>query len=104
MYNTMYTLIKDLKTYLENKEDKNEQEQEFLARLSVEVEYVPITYLSKDDIKAMRYPTDTITYDDLEMVANKMGNYYLDYGNFTDDLECAVERCLGLEKEDADDE
>ena len=100
----MYKLVNDIKTYLENKADKNEQEQEFLARLSVEVEYVPITYLSKDDIKAMRYPTDTITHDDLEMVANKMGNYYLDYGDFCGDLEMAVERCLGLEKEDADDE
>jgi hypothetical protein len=100
----MYTLIKDLKTYLENKADKNEEELDFLARLNVEVNYVPIAYLSKDDIQAMRYPTDNITNDDLEMVANKMCDYYLDYGDFTDDLECAVERCLGLEKEDADDE
>jgi hypothetical protein len=100
----MYTLMHDLKTYFENKPDKTEDEGVLLERITKEIEYAPIAFVSKEDIENCRYDTSKMTYEDLQMVASRMCDYYFKYADFVGDLEMAVENCLGLEKNDADDE
>lgn len=100
----MYTLMHEIKAYFENKPEKTEEENILLSRIKSELKYAPIAFISRDDIEACRYDVSSITDDDLQLVASKMGNYYFKYGDFVGDLESAVENGLGLEKEDAQEE
>ena len=94
----MYTLLQDIKKYFENKENKSEEDYKMLSRIGSELEYAPIAFVSRADIEQLGYNAENITDTELQMVAKKMGDYYNEYGDYNGDLQCALEKCLELER------
>jgi hypothetical protein len=93
----MYTLLQDIKKHFESIEDKSTYEKHLLSRIEDELGFAPIAFVSRDDIEALGYNADNVTDRELQMVANKMGDYYLEYGDYNGDLQSALDKCLDLE-------
>ena len=93
----MYTLLQDIKKHFESIENKGTIENNLLSRIEDELQFAPIAFVSRDDIEQLGYNADNVTDRDLQMVANKMGDYYLEYGDYNGDLQSALDKCLNLE-------
>ena len=92
----MYTLLQDIKKHFENIENKSIDEKHLLSRIEDELQFAPIAFVSRDDIEALGYNADNVTDRELQMIANKMGDYYLEYGDYNGDLQSALDKCLDL--------
>ena len=92
----MYTLLQDIKKHFESIENKSTDENILLSRIEDELQFAPIAFVSRDDIEALGYNADEVTDRELQMIANKMGDYYSEYGNYNDDLQSALDKCLNL--------
>lgn len=92
----MYNLLQDIKKHFESIEDKSTDEKVLLSRIEDELQFAPIAFVSRDDIEQLGYNTDNVTDRELQMVANKMGDYYLEYGDYNGDLQSALDKCLNL--------
>ena len=92
----MYTLLQDIKKHFENIEDKSVYEKHLLSRIEYELQFAPIAFVSRDDIEVLGYNTDNVTDRELQMIANKMGDYYFEYGDYNGDLQSALDKCLDL--------
>ena len=92
----MYNLLQDIKKHFESIENKTIYENHLLSRIEDELQYAPIAFVSRDDIEQLGYNADDITDKELQMVANKMGDYYLEYGDYNEDLRLALDKCLNL--------
>jgi predicted secreted Zn-dependent protease len=99
----MYTLLQDIKKHFESIENKSADENILLSRIEDELQFAPIAFVSRDDIESLGYNAENITDTELLMVANKMGNYYNEYGDYNGDLQCALEKCLKLQRLKDDD-
>lgn len=93
----MYTLLQDIKKHFESIENKSTDENVLLSRIEDELQFAPIAFVSRDDIEQLGYNADNVTDRDLQMVANKMGDYYLEYGDYNGDLQSALDKCLNLD-------
>lgn len=85
----MSNVLKNLKTYLDNKENKNQEEENLLKQINIELSYVPIATISLNDIENAGYNVSNATQEDLELIANKMADFY--DGLFQCDLDTAIE-------------
>ena len=85
----MSNVLKNLKTYLDNKENKNQEEENLLKQINIELSYVPIATISLNDIENTGYNVSNATQEDLELIANKMADFYDDM--FQEDLITALE-------------
>lgn len=92
----MYTLLQDIKKHFESIEDKSTDEKVLLSRIEDELQFAPIVFVSRDDIEALGYNADNVTDRELQMIASKMGDYYLEYGDYNGDLQSALDKCLNL--------
>ena len=92
----MYTLLQDIKKHFESIENKSTDENILLSRIEDELQFAPIAFVSRDDIEALGYNADEVTDRELQMIANKMGDYYLEYGDYNGDLQLALDKCLNL--------
>lgn len=92
----MYNLLQDIKKHFESIEDKSVYEKHLLSRIEDELQFAPIAFVSRDDIEQLGYNADNVTDRELQMVANKMGDYYLEYGDYNGDLQSALDKCLNL--------
>ena len=92
----MYTLLQDIKKHFESIENKTTYENHLFSRIEDELQFAPIAFVSRDDIEALGYNADDITDRELQMVANKMGDYYYEYGDYNGDLQSALDKCLEL--------
>jgi hypothetical protein len=92
----MYTLLQDLKKHFESIENKSIYEKHLLSRIENELQFAPIAFVSRDDIEQLGYNADDITDRELQMVAHKMSDYYLEYGDYNGDLQSAIDECLNL--------
>lgn len=92
----MYNLLQDIHEFFKNKENKSTDEKVLLSRIEDELQFAPIAFVSRDDIEALGYNADNVTDRELQMVANKMGDYYLEYGDYNGDLQSALDKCLNL--------
>jgi hypothetical protein len=99
----MYTLLQDIKKHFESIENKSTDENILLSRIEDELQFAPIAFVSRDDIEQLGYNAENITDTELQMVAKKMGDYYNEYGDYNGDLQCALDKCLELERLDDDD-
>ena len=93
----MFNLLQDIKKHFESIENKTTDENILLSRIEDELQFAPIAFVSRDDIEALGYNADDITDRELQMVANKMGDYYNEYGDYNGDLQSALDKCLELE-------
>lgn len=92
----MYNLLQDIHEFFKSKENKSTDEKVLLSRIEDELQFAPIAFVSRDDIEALGYNADNVTDRELQMVANKMGDYYLEYGDYNGDLQSALDKCLNL--------
>lgn len=92
----MYTLLQDIKKHFESIENKSTDEKVLLSRIEDELQFAPIAFVSRDDIEQLGYNADNVTDRELQMVANKMRDYYLVYGDYNGDLQSALDKCLDL--------
>lgn len=67
-------LIKDCRDYFNRIEHPTEEEKDLAQRLNAG--YFPITSVHRDDLKAKGFDVDKISDDDMEELAQKMGNDY----------------------------
>lgn len=92
----MFNLLQDIKKHFESIENKTTDENILLSRIEDELQFAPIAFVSRDDIEALGYNADDITDRELQMVANKMGDFYNEYGDYNGDLQSALDKCLEL--------
>lgn len=92
----MYTLLQDIKKHFESIENKSITENHLLSRIEDELQFAPIAFVSRDDIEQLGYNAEDVTDNELLMVANKMGDFYNEYGDYNGDLQSALDKCLEL--------
>lgn len=92
----MFNLLQDIKKHFESIENKTTDENILLSRIEDELQFAPIAFVSRDDIEALGYNAEDVTDNELLMVANKMGDYYCEYGDYNGDLQSALDKCLEL--------
>lgn len=85
----MRNLIKDFQTYLLSKETRTNEENALLEQCKIQLEYFPISYISRDDLIDIVPHIDNVGDDAIENVADKMGDYY-DNNGFYEDLVDAI--------------
>lgn len=95
----MRDLIKEFKNYLLSKEERTEQENALIKKCDIELEYYPISYITFSDLEKYAEDLDirdmsNISEDDIDKIANKMGDYYGDTGGFANDLYDAMQCIL----------
>lgn len=86
-----HTLKRDLLGYFLKIENPTEEEQKLRRQLQDSCEYFDISCVHRDDIKDSGYDGDKLNDDDMEKLANKLDDYYLEYG-YHEDLELACEK------------
>lgn len=57
-----------------------------------------ITGVSREDLESIGFEAEQITDEQMEIVASKMADYYLEYRGFWEDLESVAIDILGLSK------
>lgn len=86
-----HTLKRNLLEYFQKIEKPTDEEQKLLHGLQDSCEYFDISCIHRDDIKNAGYDVDKLSDAEMERLANKMDDYYLEYG-YDDDLELACEK------------
>ena len=59
-----------------------------------------ITGVSRSDLESSGFNTDTLTDKDMEAIASKLCDFYLEYGSFWQDLENIAIDIYELKKSD----
>ena len=72
----MRNLIKSFQTYLLSKETRTNEENALLKQCEIQLEYFPISYISRDDLIDIVPHIDNVGDDTIENIADKMGDYY----------------------------
>lgn len=85
----MRRLVNEFKSYLLNKENRTEEENRLLKQCELELQSYPIAYVEAEDLRDVIDNEDNITEENLERIANKMGDYYCNYA-FSEDLRDAI--------------
>lgn len=85
----MRNLIKDFQTYLLSKETRTNEENALLEQCKIQLEYFPISYISRDDLIDIVPHINNVGDDAIKNVASKMGDYY-DNNGFYEDLVDAI--------------
>lgn len=85
----MRNLIKTFQTYLLSKETRTNEENALLKQCEIQLDYFPISYISRDDLIDIVPHIDNVGDDAIENVADKMGDYY-DNNGFYEDLVDAI--------------
>lgn len=86
-----HTLKRNLLGYFQKIENPTEEEKKLLHSLQDSCEYFDISCIHRDDVKYTGYDGDKLDDSDMERLANKMNDYYLEYG-YREDLELACEK------------
>lgn len=86
-----HTLKRDLLGYFQKIENPTEEEQKLLQSLQSSCEYFDISCISRDDIKDAGFDGDKLDDKEMERLADKMDDYYLEYG-YHEDLMLACEK------------
>jgi len=63
-------------------------------------EIFQITGVSRSDLESIGFNTDTLTDKDMEAIASKLCDFYLEYGSFWQDLENIAIDIYELKKSD----
>lgn len=86
-----HSLKHNLLEYFQKIEKPTEEEQKLLNGLQSSCEYFDISCIHRDDIKDAGYDGDKLDDAEMEKLADKMDDYYLEYG-YHEDLELACEK------------
>lgn len=86
-----YILKHNLLEYFQKIENPTDEEKKLLHSLQDSCEYFDVSSIHRDDIRDAGYDGDKLNDDDMEKLANKLDDYYLEYG-YHEDLELACEK------------
>lgn len=86
-----YILKHNLLEYFQKIENPTDEEKKLLHSLQDSCEYFDVFSIHRDDIRDAGYDGDKLNDDDMEKLANKLDDYYLEYG-YREDLELACEK------------
>lgn len=78
----------DLLGYFQKIENPTKEEQKLLHQLQDSCEYFDISCIHRDDIKSWGFDGDKLDDTAMEHLANKIDDYYLEYG-YNEDLRLA---------------
>lgn len=94
-----HSLKKELLQYFAAKGNLTEQEERLYKRMQTEVNLYDITSVEKSDLEERGYDTSELDEANMERIAHKMCDYYLDTSTFSEDL-CAAADELGIKRND----
>ena len=86
-----YALKRKLLEYFQKIESPTEEEKKLLHSLQDSCEYFDISCIHCDDIKDAGYDGDKLDDAEMEKLADKMDDYYLEY-EYHEDLKLACEK------------
>lgn len=103
-----YEIKKELLEYFKAIPNKTAQENRLCLYLQNDIEFFEVTGLSRDDVDEIGYDGANMTDAQMERLASKLGDSYVENG-FWEDLECHLEymeiqKIDSPDKEERDDE
>lgn len=86
-----YELKKRLFEYFNQKQDKTPEEKVLLISLGKEMGTFDVASVERDDLRTKDFDVTDVTDEDMERIANKMYDSYLDCGFWEDLVEAAYD-------------
>ena len=86
-----YTLKNELYAYFRDIKDRTETEEQLYNKLKYALHVFDIVSVDRDDLGSRNFKGEDATDAQMLRLADRMCEYYLDSGNFSEDLGLAAE-------------